>query len=152
MHPELVPLEQGFDSSRWLANHDLEPVVGAPACPKLAEKYGIRGKSYFTVFVEDKRKMGHMDAATKDVILSSLILSTTPPGTSDPIISVIATLCVSPPVGDRGKSKRIPLLSSCPSLPSFCIWDASFTHIFLAAINDTMLRLTCRTTSNAARD
>jgi len=55
MHPELVSLEQHFDSSSWLANHDLEPVVGAPACPRLAERYGIRGKSCFTVFVEDKQ-------------------------------------------------------------------------------------------------
>ena len=96
--------------------------------------------------------MGHMGAAMKDVIPSSLILSTTPSDTSDPIISIIAPLCVSPPMGGRGKSKRISLLSPCSSLSSFCNWDANFTHIFLAAINDTMLRLTCRTTSHAARD
>jgi len=54
MHPELITLEDAFNSSRWLTNHDLEPVVGHPTCHRSAEKYGIRGRSCCTAFVEDK--------------------------------------------------------------------------------------------------
>jgi hypothetical protein len=59
MHPELIVLEQTFNLSGWHVNHALEPVVGHPACPKLAEKYGIRGKSCYTALVEDKHDGTH---------------------------------------------------------------------------------------------
>ena len=49
--------------------------------------------------------MGRMDAAMKDVVASSFILSTMPSGTSDPTILIIAPLCVSLPADDRGKSR-----------------------------------------------
>ena len=96
--------------------------------------------------------MGRMDAAMKDVMASSLILSTMPSGTSDAIILIIAPLCVSLPAGDCGKSRPFSSLPSLSFLSSFCIRDANFTHVLLAAINDSTLRLTCRTISNGARN
>ena len=56
-------------------------------------------------------KMGRLDAAMKDVVASSFILSTTPFGTSDSTILITAPLFVSLPVGNRGESKRSSLVS-----------------------------------------
>ena len=95
-------------------------------------------------------KTGRMDATMKDVIASSLTLSTMPSGTSDTTILITDPLCVSLSAGDRGKSKPFSSLVSLSFLSSFCIRDANCTHVFLAAINDSTLRLTCRTISNAA--
>ena len=41
-----------FTSSPWLEKNDVEPVVGHPDCPGLADDYGIPGASCYTVFVE----------------------------------------------------------------------------------------------------
>ena len=54
MHSDLVILEEAFNKSRWHRNHDLEPVVGHYTCHELAEKYGTRGQSCYTVFVAAK--------------------------------------------------------------------------------------------------
>lgn len=54
MHPQLLELERSVNLSGWHANHDHEPVVGDPTCPKFAEEYGIRGQSCYTAFVEDR--------------------------------------------------------------------------------------------------
>jgi hypothetical protein len=89
-------------------------------------------------------KMGHMDAATRDVMLSSLILSTTPSGTSGITILIIVPSCVSLPAGVSGECKRFSLLSP------FRIRDANFTHAFFAAINNSTLRSTYKTISNTA--
>ena len=50
---DLKKIEDIFDKSAWLRNNLLEPVVGNPSCPREVEKYGIRGASCYTTFVED---------------------------------------------------------------------------------------------------
>jgi hypothetical protein len=49
---ELRQLEDIFNKSVWLLDDLIEPVIGHPSCPALAEKYGIRGASCYTVFVQ----------------------------------------------------------------------------------------------------
>lgn len=51
---DLVSLEQIFNSSSWLLNNEPEPKIGQPDCPVIAEKYGARGRSCFTAFVEER--------------------------------------------------------------------------------------------------
>jgi len=48
---ELKQLEENFNASDWLNNHSIEPLVGDINCHYLAEKYGIRRASCYTVFV-----------------------------------------------------------------------------------------------------
>ena len=50
---ELKQLEDDFNESAWLRHHRLEPLVGDSSCHYLAEKYGIRRRSCYTVFVKD---------------------------------------------------------------------------------------------------
>jgi hypothetical protein len=45
-------LEKAFNKSTWLANETLEPVVGHPLCPAVAEEHGITGMSCYTALVE----------------------------------------------------------------------------------------------------
>ena len=52
LHAELQQLEKIFNASPWLLDDQLEPVIGHPICPQEAEKYGIRGASCYTAFVE----------------------------------------------------------------------------------------------------
>ena len=52
-YEELKRLEKIFNRCSWLLNELLEPVIGDPDCPPEAEKYGIRGTSCYTAFVED---------------------------------------------------------------------------------------------------
>jgi hypothetical protein len=92
--------------------------------------------------------MRHMDAAMKVVVSSSLILSTTPSGTSGATISIIVPSFVPLLAGIHGQYKRFSFLSPCPLLSSFRIRDARLTHDFLAAISDSTLRSTYRTISN----
>ena len=55
MDPELITLEQAFNKSQRHSNYDLELVVRHYTCHELAEKYGIRGQSCYTVFVVAKK-------------------------------------------------------------------------------------------------
>ena len=76
-------------------------------------------------------KMGRMDATMKDVIASSLTLSTMPSGTSDTTILITAPLCVSLSPGDRGKSKPFSSLVSLSFISSFCIREQTVLTSFL---------------------
>jgi hypothetical protein len=50
---ELKKLEDNYNESGWLLNHNHEPLVGDRSCHYLAEKYGIPRTSCYTVFVQD---------------------------------------------------------------------------------------------------
>jgi len=47
---DLIQVAQNIVSSPWHAANALEPTFGDPDCPYLADRYGIRGMSYYTVF------------------------------------------------------------------------------------------------------
>ena len=96
-------------------------------------------------------EMGDMDVALKNVVLSSLLPSKTPSGTSVITILIIVPFGVSLSVVTCGKPKRFPLVS-CPLFSCFRIRDANFTHVFLAVIDNSLLKLTCRTINNTARN
>ena len=49
---DLKKLEDMFNKFPWLLEQLLEPLVGDPSCPELAETYGITRMSCYTVFVE----------------------------------------------------------------------------------------------------
>ena len=49
---DLAKLEEMFNESPWLLQHLLEPLIGDPNCPEMAETYGITRASCYTVFVE----------------------------------------------------------------------------------------------------
>lgn len=51
---DLRRLEQSILSSLWHAANALEPPCGNPDCPHLADRYGIRGLSCYTAFVDAK--------------------------------------------------------------------------------------------------
>ena len=51
---DLIQLEQSIISSLWHTANALEPQCGHPDCPYLAERYGIRGISCYTAFVDIK--------------------------------------------------------------------------------------------------
>jgi len=51
---ELKQLEDSLNASDWLHNNSIEPLVGDVSCHHPAEKYGVRGQSLFTAFVEEK--------------------------------------------------------------------------------------------------
>lgn len=59
IHPELIILEQIYQKSAWLIDNELEPEIGQPNCPSLAEKYGILGTSCYTAFVRDEGDGGY---------------------------------------------------------------------------------------------
>ena len=50
---DLKLLEDAFNESDWLLDDLLEPLIGDPACPPLADKYGIPRRSCYTVFVRE---------------------------------------------------------------------------------------------------
>jgi hypothetical protein len=45
--------EREFNLSSWLETHSIEPNVGHPSCPSIAEECGARGMSCYTAFVAD---------------------------------------------------------------------------------------------------
>ena len=51
-HPDLIAFAKWISASAWLDKNDLEPVVGHPDCPGLADEHGIPGTSCYTVFVK----------------------------------------------------------------------------------------------------
>ncbi|SRR5258706_4324701 len=51
---DLTQLEQSIISSPWHAANTLEPTCGSPDCPYHADRYGIRGMSCYTAFVDTK--------------------------------------------------------------------------------------------------
>ena len=51
---DLTQLEQSIISSLWHAANALEPICGSPNCPYHADRYGIRGLSCYTAFVDTK--------------------------------------------------------------------------------------------------
>jgi hypothetical protein len=51
---DLNRLEQEIISSPWYAVNALEPTCGTPACPYLADCYGVRGMSCYTALVDVK--------------------------------------------------------------------------------------------------
>ena len=51
---DLTQLEKSIISSPWHAANALEPICGSPNCPYHADRYGIRGLSCYTAFVDTK--------------------------------------------------------------------------------------------------
>jgi hypothetical protein len=54
MNKELQDLEKLIEKSDYVVNNRLEPNVGDAGTPQLADKYGTRGQSIFTVFLKNK--------------------------------------------------------------------------------------------------
>lgn len=53
---DLKVLENAYNSSEWLENHEHEPLIGDPNCPSLAQEYGIARASCFSVFLDKTRE------------------------------------------------------------------------------------------------
>ena len=53
MSRDLKILENTYNNSEWLQNHDHEPLVGDLDCPALAQEYGISRVSCYSVFLEE---------------------------------------------------------------------------------------------------
>ena len=51
MRIDLDSLYEQYLSSQWVAENRPEPCIGDIDCPILAERYGLRGRSCYSVFV-----------------------------------------------------------------------------------------------------
>jgi hypothetical protein len=54
MSNDLEELEMLINVSDWLEANELEPCIGDPSCPEIAEEHGTRGKSLYTAFIDSK--------------------------------------------------------------------------------------------------
>ena len=136
---DLLTLERAYNSSEWLATQDHEPVVGDFTCPTSAEKYGIRGKSCYTVFVEDKDNGTYGCRYERCRAFFTRSLDDAVRHQRNYHFDHRPFLCTPP----SGQSWYV--LTTLGYLFSLC---TRYTHGSFAAINVSIVRLTWRNISN----
>lgn len=131
-----------FVSSPWFDKNHVEPVVGHPDCPGLADDYGIPGASCYTVFVEvnEDRIYGCRYESCSAFRARSL---------EDAIRHQRYYHFYHRPfvcIPSNGGLWYVPAILCYPSGHSLQLLylHAKFTHDFLAVINDSPLLLTYR--------
>lgn len=141
-HPDFDRLERYILDSRWLANNDFEPIVGHPDCLAVADKYSARGVSCYSVFVRScgsgtfgcaydrcyRTEFRTVDGALRH--LRSYHFNHRP------------FVCTP----SSGKIWYVQAILRYPLTILFLLLfpECTFTHEFLAAANDSSLRVTCR--------
>ena len=134
----------------WHYKNDLEPVVGHPDCPELADEYGIAGASCYTVFVEinEDGTYGCRYERCFPFQFSSL----------DDAIRHLRDYHFGhqPFVCDpcSRKSWYVPTILFYPlTIPFLLLYPGcQCTHDVLAAINDSLLRMTWSAISDVVRN
>ena len=56
---DLTILEETYKEAPWLKENHREPLIGDPACPHLAQTYGLSRRSCLTVFIDARNDTSH---------------------------------------------------------------------------------------------